>query len=215
MSGQLVPPAEIRPLMAFGVAAMVLLVSGVQLIGNQFGYDRAGFRAYVLSPLPRREILLGKNLAVAPVGLGLAAASLLVIGAVFPMRADHYPAVLAQLLTAYLIFCMLANALSIMAPIPLAAGSLQPASIKAVPVLLQMVFLMVMPLAIAPVLVPYGVEILLDKLDVISGVPISLPLSMVLLALVLLVYRKVVGWEGSWLAVREQKILEVVTSKAE
>jgi hypothetical protein len=215
MSGQLVPPPGLRPLLAFGAGVMVLLVSGAQLIGNQFGYDRGGFRAYVLSPLPRREILLGKNLAVAPIGVGLAVVSLLVVGAVFPMRIDHYPAVVAQFFAAYLIFCLMANALSIMGPIALAPGSLQPAHIKAVPVLLQMVFLMVMPVAIAPVLIPYGVELLLDNLDVVQGVPISLPLSLVMLLLVGLLYRKAIGWEGAWLAIREQKILEVVTAKAE
>ena len=34
------------------------------LAGNLFGFDGAGARAYVLSPVPRRTILLGKNLAV-------------------------------------------------------------------------------------------------------------------------------------------------------
>ena len=46
------PPAALRPLMAFGAGAMMLLVAGLQLVGNQFGYDRAGFRAYVLVPGP-------------------------------------------------------------------------------------------------------------------------------------------------------------------
>ena len=57
-SAKVEPPEAIRPLMAFAAGAMVLLVCGGQLVGNQFGYDRAGFRAYVLSPAPRREILL-------------------------------------------------------------------------------------------------------------------------------------------------------------
>ncbi len=34
------------------------------LAGNLFGFDGAGARSYVLSPVPRRTILLGKNLAV-------------------------------------------------------------------------------------------------------------------------------------------------------
>ncbi|MFX9551978.1 hypothetical protein ABTO49_20510, partial [Acinetobacter baumannii] len=66
-----------------------------------------------------------------------------------------------------------------------------------------------------PVLVPYGLEVLLDQLDVVKGVPISLPLSLVVLAAVALVYRQVIRWQGDWLATREQKILEVVTSRAE
>jgi ABC-2 type transport system permease protein len=215
VSNQITPPAGLRPLIAFGAALGVLFISGVQLIGNQFGYDRAGFRAYVLSPLPRREILIGKNLAVAPVALSMALFSLLVIGIGFPMRIDHYPAVVAQLLSSFLIFSLLANVLSIIGPIPLASGSMQASSVKAVPVLLQMVFLMTVPFAIAPVLAPYGLEVLLDDQDVIHNAPISLVLSLGLLALLGLFYRKAIGWEGNLLAAREQKVLEVVTSKSE
>jgi uncharacterized membrane protein len=39
------------------------------LMSNVFGYDGAGFRAFVLSPASRRTILLGKNLAMLCVGL--------------------------------------------------------------------------------------------------------------------------------------------------
>src|ERR1017187_2405132 len=39
-----------------------------QFFGNQFGFDRDGFRALMLSPADRRLILLGKNLATLPVG---------------------------------------------------------------------------------------------------------------------------------------------------
>jgi ABC-2 type transport system permease protein len=137
------------------------------------------------------------------------------VGAVFPMRVDHYPAVLAQILSAFLVLCMLSNVLAILTPIPLAPGSLQPAKIKATPILLQMLVMMLLPVAVLPVLAPYGLEVLLAHLNVVEGVPISLPLSLIVLGLVALVYRLVVGWQGDWLMAREQKILEVVTSRAE
>src|SRR5206468_11967508 len=136
-------------------------------------------------------------------------------GAVYPMRADHYPAVLTQVLSTYLILCMLSNVLAILTPIPLAPGSLQPAKIKAGPVLLQMLVMMLLPVFLLPVLAPYGLEVLLDQLDVVKGVPIALPLSVVVLALIAVLYRFVIRWEGAWLMSREQKILEVVTSRAE
>ncbi|MBN9517174.1 hypothetical protein J0H58_01430 [bacterium] len=209
------PPAALRPLLAFGAGALVLLLAGQQLLANQFGYDRAGFRAYVLSPAPRRDILLGKNLAVAPLVLGLGLVAAAAIGAVFPMRPDHYPAALAQLVSAYLILCLLTNVLAILAPLPLAPGSLQPASVKAGPVLLQMLIMPLLPLLTLPLLAPYGLEVLLDQLGVVTGVPISLPLSLVALALVGLLYRHMIRWQGDWLTSREQKVLEVVTSRAE
>jgi hypothetical protein len=204
-----------RPLIAFGAGAMVVLTCGAQLVGNQFGYDRAGFRAYVLSPAPRRDILLGKNLAVAPLALGMGLAILLVVGILHPMRIDHYLAAVAQLLSAYLVFCMLANALSIAAPMPMAAGAVQPKQVRFVPVLLQFLLLAVLPVAMLPVLLPIGVEVALAEFAGVRGVPVSLLLSLVVLALAALVYRKVLSWEGDWLAAREQKVLEVVTSVAE
>jgi ABC-2 type transport system permease protein len=208
------PPAMLRPLTALGAGVAVLLICGVQLIGNQFGYDRGGFRAYVLSPVPRREILLGKNLAVAPLALGMALLMLLLVGAVYPMRFDHYPAAVAQLLAAFLLFCLLANTLSILAPIPLAAGSLQPAKVKAVPILLQMVFLGVLPLAMIPVLIPVGVEVLLAEFAGVQW-PVSLVLSLLVLTGTVFLYRAVLTWEGELLAAREQAVLEAVTSKGE
>src|SRR5207248_4705457 len=65
------PPEMVRPLMGFGAMATVLL-GMVQLLGNQFGFDRSGFRVFVLCPARRRDILLGKNLAFAPMAAGLA-----------------------------------------------------------------------------------------------------------------------------------------------
>lgn len=210
------PDPAVRPLMVFGSGVGVLLLVGLQLIGNQFGYDRAGFRAYVLSPAPRRDILLGKNLAAAPLAVGMGWLVGLIVATIYPLRIDQYPALLAQLTAAYLVLCMLANGLSIVAPIPLAAGSLQPAQIKAGPVLLQLVFLLVLPVAMFPVMIPLGVEALLEQTDVIPrGVPVSLVLSLGVLGLAVVVYRWAVAREGAWLAVREKRVLEVVTSKAE
>jgi hypothetical protein len=207
-------PGPVRPVIAVGVAAMLLLTS-VQLVGNQFGYDRAGFRAYVLSPVPRRDILLGKNLATAPLTLGFGAVIALVAGCVFPMRPDHYPAVAVQLVSMFLLNSLGANALSIAAPIPMAAGAMQPSSVRLVPVLLQMVFLMLFPVLMLPVLAPTGVEVLVEEAAGVRGWPISLVLSLLVLAAVVPLYRWVLTLEGDWLAAREQAILEVVVSKAE
>ena len=215
LSADVTPPAALRPLVAFGAGAMGLLLCGVQLLGNQFGYDRTGFRAYVLSPVPRREILLGKNLAVAPLAVGTGLLLQLIAGAVFPMRVDHYPAAAAQLVSAYLLFCLLANALSILAPVPMAAGSMQPSQVRMVPVLLQMAFLLAVPFAVAPVLIPVGIEVLLAEFADVRGLPVSLVLSLFLLVGTAYLYRAVLKWEGDWLAVQEQRVLEAVTAKGE
>jgi hypothetical protein len=207
-------PEAFRPLIATGAASFVLLMAA-QLIGNQFGYDRGGFRVYVLSPAPRRDLLVGKNLAAAPLTLGLGVLILILVECVFPMRVDHLLAVALQLVSMYLVFCLLANALSIFAPVPLAPGAMQPSTMRGLPLLLHMGFVMCFPLALAPTLVPLGVEVLLAELAGVRGWPVALVLSALLLAGMVWVYRSVVAWEGALLAAREQAILEVVTSKAE
>src|SRR5206468_7346 len=59
------PSEFLRPLYASGGILMILF-SLVQLSGNQFGFDRSGFRTFVLSSASRKDILLGKNLSVMP-----------------------------------------------------------------------------------------------------------------------------------------------------
>jgi hypothetical protein len=208
-------PVAVRPLLAYGAGGMILLIAGLQLLGNMFGYDRAGFRAYILSPAPRRDVLFGKNLAVAPILLGLGLLGAAVAGCVFPMRVDHYPAVVLQLLSTYLLLCLATNVVAILTPVPLAPGSLQPAKITAGPVLMQFALMMVLPVLVMPVLAPFGLELLLAELDVVKGVPVSLPLSVVVLGLVVLLYRWLIRIQGDWLGSRELAILEVVTSRAE
>ena len=182
LSSNATPPDGLRPMLAIGGAGVVLL-SAIQLIGNQFGYDRSGFRAFVLSPSPRREILLGKNLAVAPLAVGLGVFIIILVGSVFPMRFDHYPAALFQLFSTYLIFCLLANVLSILAPMAIAPGSMKASNVKVVPILLQLVFLMLLPIVFVPALFSVGLEALLNEVDSINGWPISLVLSLLTLAL--------------------------------
>src|SRR5262249_37844090 len=113
------------------------------------------------------------------------------------------------------VFCMVSNVMAILTPIPLAPGSLQPAQVKAGPGLMQMLGMMVLPVGGLPGVGPYGLGGLLDQLNVVKGVPLALPLSVVVFALMVLVQSWEIRLEGDWLTDREQKILEIVTSRAE
>ena len=75
---------------------MFVLFGVVQLMANQFGFDRDGFRVFVLSAARRRDILMGKNLSFAPLVLGMAAIVLVTLQAVCPMRWDHFLAMIPQ-----------------------------------------------------------------------------------------------------------------------
>jgi len=207
-------PEVVRPLVAFGGMAMVLFTM-VQLVGNQFGFDRGGFRVFVLCPALRSDVLLGKNLALAPLALVLCTLAAAFVQIVYPMRPDHFLAVVLQFVSMFLLFCLLANTLSILAPMPIAAGSLRPTNTKMVPILLNMALIVLLPLALAPTLLPLAVELGLDALGAPPGLPIYLLLTIVEDAAVIFLYRLVLRWQGEFLQAREQRILEVVAAKAE
>ncbi|MEE2778428.1 MAG: hypothetical protein VYE73_16880 [Acidobacteriota bacterium] len=85
------PPEPLVPFLgraAIGMAMMTI----AQLLQNLFGFDGDGFRVFVLSAAPREEILLGKNLAHAPLGLGLGLTSLVLLQVLVPLRASHFVA---------------------------------------------------------------------------------------------------------------------------
>lgn len=207
-------PHELRPLLAFGIIAMILF-SMVQFVGNQFGFDRSGFRVFVLCGAARRDILLGKNLAVAPLALSIGLVMVAILQCAAPMRLDHLLAVVPQALTMYLLFCLMANGLSILAPLPVAVGSFKPSGMKGLPLLLNFAFMFVFPPVMGLTLLPLLIELLLAWQGWSLGLPICLLLSLAGCAAVVAVYLVVLRWQGVWLQSREQQILEVVASKAE
>jgi ABC-2 type transport system permease protein len=214
LSGSMTPAEKVRPLLPFSASALVLF-SLVSLVGNQFGFDRSGFRVYVLCPAQRRDILLGKNLAIAPLALALSALMTVLLQALYPLQWDHLLAVPFEWVAMFLLFCLMANWLSILAPMAIAAGSLRASNAKGLPLLLNIAFVFLFPLAIAPTLLPLGIEFLLHGRGFLEGFPISLLLTVLELAGIVLLYRLVLTWQGNLLQRREQRILELVAAKAE
>ena len=214
LRGNTDPPELLRPLMATGGIAMILLVLS-QLAGNQFGFDRNGFRTYVLSPTERRNILIGKNLALAPIALGLTSIFVLLVQLVYPMRIDHFIATLVQPVPMYFIFCIVENFLSMLAPMPVAPGSLKPVKPKGIQVLIHIGFLFLFPLALSPTLIPLGLEFLLSWSGWSSWFPVYLAVILVECAAVAVLYPAALDWQGGILQQRERRILEVVTSRSE
>jgi len=207
-------PASLRPLAA--VAAILCVLFGLlQLMANQFGVDRDGFRVFVLCSAPRRAILLGKNLAYLPAALGISALLLAGVQFLCPMRFDQILSMAPQFVSMYLLFCMLANLFSIYAPVYNTAGTLKPANPKLTTVLLQLVMFMVLfPLSQGLTLIPFGAEAALHALGRAEGVPVGLLLALAECAAVVVLYRASLGWLGAGLQAREQEILETVTNRA-
>lgn len=160
------------------------------------------------------NILLGKNLVFAPVVFVLAMVMLGLVEYFCPLRLDHLVAMFPQYLSMYLLFCLFTNLFSIYAPIYISAGSLKPANPKLRTVLLQLVMFMVLfPLTQGVSLLPLGAEAASNFLGWTKNAPICLILSLLECALVVLVYRLGLQWQGRLLQSREQRILESVTNR--
>jgi uncharacterized membrane protein len=208
-------PVLVRPLIAMGLEVFILIIGMTGFVGNQFAFDRGGFRTFVLSCVQRRDILLGKNLSLLPFALTLMAFIIGLSQWMNPMRPDHLVAVLLQSIPMYLVFCMAGNILSILAPITLKQGSGKPASHQGTRVLFQIVFILVVPMPVGLTLIPLGVEALFSLMKWAAWFPAFLALSMVQVAAVIWLYRVAINWQGRLLQRYEQKILEVVSAKGE
>ena len=190
------------------------LVMLTQIMGNQFGFDRAGFRIFVLSPAPCGEILLGKNLAAVPLIVLMIAPILVLMQFFIPMRLDHLLGCPGQFVSMFLLFCLWGNSLSILADAD-RRGELEAGQCEGICA------------SVSPALSRpgagwrsarrccHGAEVALASLDLHGGVPICLILTYVECAVIIAVYRVALGWQGRWLERRELRILETVTAKVE
>jgi hypothetical protein len=213
-NNRVTPPELMKPLMASGGFTFIFFMT-LGMVGNQFSFDRSGFRAYVLSPAPRKDILLGKNLAMAPFVIIFMTLTALLFQYRYPMRPDHFLAVLIQMIPMYLVFCLVGNVLSIIAPMPVAAGTMKPVKPKATTILIHTAFIFLFPLALSPTLIPLGIEFLLSFTKSMVWFPAYLMLAVGECIFVVWLYPQILRSQGALLERRERKILEIVTSKAE
>ena len=105
------------------------------------------------------------------------------------------------------------NWMSILSPLAINPGTMRMANPGILPVLLVFLCLTVMMIAFLPTLAPLGITALLIWLGCPEWVPICLPLTLMMCAAILFLYRLALPWQGRLLQAREQKILMVVTAK--
>lgn len=208
------PPTFLRAFLPSGAMAMILITMS-QLVGNQFGLDRSGFRAFVLGPVPRRDILFAKNLAAAPFALGTGLVLAVGFQLLYPAPLDYFLAAPFLLVSMYLAFCLLANVVSIIAPLALRPGNMRPVKVGGTTYVLYMLFTLLMPVVLAPMFLPLIAAVALAELAGTTGWPICLSLSLLECGAMVFCYRLGVNGEGRWLQQREQKILAVVAVKEE
>lgn len=203
-------PEAARPW--FGIGALAMSLFGmVQLMLNMFGLDRQGFRAYVLMPAPRRDILLGKNLGIFPIAGTLSGLLIVFMGIAVGMQLSHVVANLLQIVVAFFLYSTVSNFTSIIAPIGIAIGSMRPVSMKFSVVASQFVAMLLVPVAVIPAALALGVELLAHAFGGTQGIPMYLLLTLLQLPLALWFYHAMLSVQGRHLQDREQAILEVIS----
>lgn len=206
-------PEITRPWVGVGALGMSLM-GMLQLMLNMFGLDRHGFRAYVLMPVPRRDILLGKNVGILPIAATLSALLIIFAGVVGKMELTHIVATLLQVGVALLIYFTISNFTSIVAPIGMAVGTMKPVSMNVSVFVMQFVAFLLVAVAVIPAALALAAEQLAGAIGGVHGVPIYLLLTVIELPLAFWFYFKMLDLQGRLLQEREQAILAVVSKTA-
>jgi hypothetical protein len=207
-------PEGAKPFMVTGVIIFSLFLL-IQFLANQFGFDREGFRAFVLSPVDRRLILMGKNLACLP-GAAVPAVILMTIVAVW-IRVSPvvYMAALVQLVGALMVAGIGSNLLSIFVPYRIQPGSLKPTKMPGLAVLALVVSQLLFPLALMPLMAAPLAGYLWQRAGGPPAAVVNLALSAVIAAVVAAAYWWTLGPLGRVLRRREITILNTVTAEVE
>ncbi|MEI2723371.1 MAG: hypothetical protein V9H26_07455 [Verrucomicrobiota bacterium] len=208
-----IPPAA-KPFIVTGAMTFSLFML-VQFLANQFGFDRQGFRAFVLAPVDRRLLLLGKNLATWPVGATFGLLLLTTISIWLRLPPSAALAAVFQLATLLLVGSLAGNLLSILVPFRIAAGSMKPTKMPALAMLTMVLCQFLFPMVMVPVFVPPLLEWLWQLAGWPVWVPVNLILSALLATLTALLYWQTLAPLGRLLQRREIKILNTVTAEQE
>ncbi len=181
-----------------GVLYVFLILAGLSC--NQFAYEEGGMRTLILSPVDRRKILLGKNLALAVVAFVFSMFLLILNTIVFQdMAADNLLFIILSFVIFATISSTIGNWLSIRFPKRMQFGKRMNVSGVAGLLIIPMVILLASPPLFAT-LVGYFSESRLNE-------------YLTLMALTLMsvgLYFLVLNFQGRSLERREMEILEVV-----
>jgi ABC-2 type transport system permease protein len=207
-------PVVVRPWIGIGALGMSLF-GMAQMMLNMFGLDRHGFRAYVLAPAPRRDVLLGKNMGLFPLASVLSALLVLFCGVVGRMEFVHIAATLLQIVVAYLVYFTISNFTSIVAPMGMAAGTMKPVSMSASVIVWQLAAILLAPAALIPAALALAAEQFAGAITSIHGIPIYLLLTALELPIVFWFYNRMLNLQGRLLQEREQTILAVVSKTSD
>lgn len=207
-------PASVAPFIVTGLGAMAVFLV-FQFLGNQFGFDRAGFRVLVLTPADRRLLLLGKNLACLPLaalmGLFLVTATVIYFG----LSPLDYCAGLLQFAAMLFLSFTVGNLLSIVVPYRIQPGTMKPTKMPAVAMLAMIFAQLLIPIVLAPAFLPPAAELLWSTAGWPSWVPVNFVLSALLAAGTAALYWFTLAPLARLLQRREMKMLDLLSVEVE
>jgi hypothetical protein len=204
----------VKPFIATGSVVFPVFFLA-QFLANQFGFDRDGFRALMLSPADRRLILIGKNLAALPVAAAFGALLITLTAARLQLPPQTVLATLFQFASVLLMAGIAGNLLSILMPYRIQPGSMKPTKMPGLAMLVLMFCQMLFPMAIAPVFAGPLLELFWRRLDLPNFIPVNLIFSALLCGLMVFAYWQALAPMGRLLQRRETKILGVITVEVE
>src|SRR5262249_6318544 len=183
-------------IVAAGVLYVFLILAG--LACNQFAFEEGGMRTLILSPMERRRILIGKNIAVVVLALVFSTALLIINGLVFR---DLTPSAILFATLSFVIFASLmsiiGNWFSIRFPKRMQFGKRLNLSGVAGLLLIPMIFLLAAPPLFSVLAGYYTHNLLIEYVTLGLFAAFSVGL-----------YLLVIGFQGRSLARREIEILE-------
>ncbi|MFM7072437.1 MAG: hypothetical protein ACKO38_11675 [Planctomycetota bacterium] len=196
-----------HPLIA--VALCYLGMSGpLQLILNQFGFDRHGFRSVILSPAGEFDILFGRGFAIAVLSIVTALPVLIASHCIWRLQPSHLAATVSQIGCIVLSGCLCGNITAIFGPIGAMSKSAQ---VRIGPVLLSMTAMSVSVMPLLPSIAMLGIEWVVKDTGWLASVPFYLIGSVTTFAVLVVVHRPMIRWQGTLLRRQRLRILETVT----
>jgi hypothetical protein len=207
-------PDAVKPFVATGSVVFPVFFLA-QFLANQFGFDRDGFRALILSPADRRLILLGKNLAVLPVGVAFGTLLITLTTVRLHLPPLTVLATLFQLASVLLMTGIAGNLLSMLVPYRIQPGSMKPTKMPGLAMLVLMFCQMLFPVAMLPVFAGPLLELLWRRSDLPDFVPVNFICSVMLCGVMAFAYWQLLAPLGRLLQRRETKILGVITVEVE
>jgi hypothetical protein len=179
-----------------------------QLILNQFGFDRHGFRGLMLSPAGEFDILFGRGFAIAVLSIVTALPFLIASHYIWRLLPSHFAATVFQIGCIVLSGCLCGNIAAIFGPIGATSKSAQ---VRIGPILIQMTAMSVSVTLLLPSIAMLGVEWVVKDTGWLANVPFYLIGSATTFALLVVVHRPMIRWQGTLLRRENWRILETVT----